>query len=187
MPAHAPRQALLARRPGRQVVTALGATGHQTIPPGAREFVVDAVRDILRRAESPLLAVTSLAAGADQLVATELLRAGGHLHVIVPSGHYERTFTTQVDLASFRSLLEAADAVTRLDYAEPSEEAFLYAEPSEEAFLAAGKRVVDDCEMLIAIWDGKPARGLGGTADVVRYAQDTGKAVSIVWPDGAGR
>ena len=177
MPAHAPRQALLARRPGRQVVTALGATGHQTIPPGAREFVVDAVRDILRRAESPLLAVTSLAAGADQLVATELLRAGGHLHVIVPSGHYERTFTTQVDLASFRSLLEAADAVTRLDYAEPS----------EEAFLAAGKRVVDDCEMLIAIWDGKPARGLGGTADVVRYAQDTGKAVSIVWPDGAGR
>jgi len=158
-------------------VTALGATGHQTIPPGAREFVVDAVRDILRRAESPLLAVTSLAAGADQLVATELLRAGGHLHVIVPSGHYERTFTTQVDLASFRSLLEAADAVTRLDYAEPS----------EEAFLAAGKRVVDDCEMLIAIWDGKPARGLGGTADVVRYAQDTGKAVSIVWPDGAGR
>ena len=177
MPAHAPRQALLARRPGRQVVTALGATGHQTIPPGAREFVVDAVRDILRRAESPLLAVTSLAAGADQLVATELLRAGGHLHVIVPSGHYERTFTTQVDLASFRSLLEAADAVTRLDYAEPS----------EEAFLAAGKRVVDDCEMLIAIWDGKPARGLGGTADLVRYAQDTGKAVSIVWPDGAGR
>jgi len=177
MPAHAPRQALLARRPGRQVVTALGATGHQTIPPGAREFVVDAVRDILRRAESPLLAVTSLAAGADQLVATELLRAGGHLHVIVPSGHYERTFATQVDLASFRSLLEAADAVTRLDYAEPS----------EEAFLAAGKRVVDDCEMLIAIWDGKPARGLGGTADVVRYAQDTGKAVSIVWPDGAGR
>jgi len=158
-------------------VTALGATGHQTIPPGAREFVVDAVRDILRRAESPLLAVTSLAAGADQLVATELLRAGGHLHVIVPSGHYERTFTTQVDLASFRSLLEAADAVTRLDYAEPS----------EEAFLAAGKRVVDDCEMLIAIWDGKPARGLGGTADVVRYARDTGKAVSIVWPDGAGR
>ena len=138
---------------------------------------MDAVRDILRRAESPLLAITSLAAGADQLVATELLRAGGHLHVIVPSGHYERTFTTQVDLASFRSLLEAADAVTRLDYAEPS----------EEAFLAAGKRVVDDCEMLIAIWDGKPARGLGGTADVVRYAQDTGKAVSIVWPDGAGR
>jgi hypothetical protein len=158
-------------------VTALGATGHQDIPPGAREFVVAAIRDILRGAESPLLAVTSLAAGADQLVATELLRAGGHLHVIVPSRNYERTFATDVDLASFRSLQRAAQAVTRLDYAEPS----------EEAFLAAGMRVVDACDMLIAVWDGKPARGVGGTADVVRYARDSGKAVSIVWPAGAGR
>jgi hypothetical protein len=73
--------------------------------------------------------------------------------------------------------LEAAHSVTRLDYAEPT----------EEAFLAAGKSVVDNCQVLIAVWDGKPARGLGGTADIVRYARDTGKAVSIVWPDGIDR
>ncbi len=158
-------------------MTALGVTGHQVIPPGARELVVEAVRDILREAESPLCAVTSLAAGADQLVATELLRIGGRLHVIVPSRSYERTFATRADLASFRSLLEAAHTVTRLDYEEPS----------EEAFMAAGKGVVDNCEMLIAVWDGKPARGPGGTADVVRYAHDTGKAVRVVWPDGIGR
>jgi hypothetical protein len=41
--------------------------------------------------------------------------------------------------------------------------------------------------MLVAIWDGKPARGLGGTGDVVRYAQEKGTAVSIVWPDDIGR
>lgn len=158
-------------------MTALGATGHQKIAPDARKFIVDAVRDILRRAESPLSAVTSLAAGADQLVATELLRTGGQLHIIVPSRNYERTFASKAGLASFRSLLEAAHSVTRLDYAEPS----------EEAFLAAGKAVVDNCEMLIAVWDGKPARGSGGTADVVRYARDTGKAVNVVWPDGIGR
>jgi hypothetical protein len=158
-------------------MTALGVTGHQTIPPDAREVLVSAVQDILRDADSPLRAFTSLAAGADQLVATELLRAGGLLHVIVPSRNYEQTFAAGEDLAGFRSLLEAAHAVTRLDYAEPS----------EEAFLAAGKSVVDNCDVLIAVWDGKPARGLGGTADVVRYARDTGKAVSIVWPDGIDR
>jgi hypothetical protein len=155
-------------------VTALGVTGHQTLPSGAREFVVSAVQDILRDAESPLSAVTSLAAGADQLVAAELLRAGGRLHVIVPSGSYEQTFAAGEDLACFQSLLGAAHIVTRLAYAEPS----------EEAFLAAGQSVVDNCDVLIAVWDGKPARGLGGTADIVRYARDTGKAVSIVWPDG---
>lgn len=177
MPAHAPGQALLARCQGRQVVIALGVTGHQSIPAEVRDYTVDAIRNILRRAQSPVYAVTSLAAGADQLVATELVRSGGYLHVIVPSRNYERTFATKKDLASFRSLLEAAHTVTRLDYPEPS----------EEAFMAAGKSIVDNCEMLIAIWDGKPARGLGGTGDVVRYARNTGKAVSIVWPDEIGR
>ena len=98
MPAHAPWQALLARGSRREIVTVLGVTGHQTIPTRAHEFPVDAIRDIFGRAESPLTAVTSLAAGADQLVATELLRNGGHLHVIVPSRNYERTFATKKDL-----------------------------------------------------------------------------------------
>lgn len=158
-------------------MTALGVTGHQTLPRGARDFVPAAIRNLLREVEPPLDVITSLAAGADQLVASELLRTGGRLHVIVPSRDYERTFAAEDDLAAFRSLLGTAHAVTRLDYAEPS----------EEAFVAAGKSVVDNCEMLIAVWDGKPARGLGGTADVVRYARDTGKAVSIVWPDGIVR
>ena len=33
-----------------------------------------------------------------------------------------------------------------------------HAEPSEEAFLAAGESVVDNCEMVIAVWDGAGAR-----------------------------
>jgi hypothetical protein len=96
---------------------------------------VTAVQDILRDVDSPLDALTSLAAGADQLVATERLRAGARLHVIVPSRNYERTFAAGEDLACFRSLLEAAHAVTRLDYAEPSEEAFLA--PAEASWTTA--------------------------------------------------
>ena len=177
MPADRAGEALLAGRHGRQVVTALGVTGHQVIPNDAREMVVGAIREILSAADTPLSARTSLAAGADQLFATELLRTGGCLHVVVPSGNYEETFTTGEDLALYRSLLEAADTVTRLDFEQPS----------EAAFLAAGKVVVDNCEVLVAVWDGEPARGLGGTADIVRYAQETGKAVIVVWPDGMGR
>jgi hypothetical protein len=177
MPADAAWPTLLAACQGRPTVTSLGVTGHQCIPPGAWDFVVKGVQDILREAEPPIHAVTSLAAGADQLVAGELLRAGAHLHVVVPSREYERTFTSSADLAAFRALLDAAQAVTRLDYAEPS----------EAAFLSAGKSVVDRCERLIAVWDGKPAGGVGGTADVVRYAQDIGRTVSVVWPLGVAR
>ena len=155
-------------------MTALGVTGHQVIPSEKLASTVHAVRDVLHRAGSPLTGVTSLAAGADQLVATELVQSGGRLHVIVPSLLYERTFTSSEGLACFRLLLEAAIEVTTLDYAKPT----------EEAFMAAGRTIVDRSEMLLAIWDGKPARGLGGTADVVRYARRTGKSVTIVWPAG---
>jgi hypothetical protein len=60
-------------------------------------------------------------------------------------------------------------------------------EPTEEAFWAAGQRVVEESEQLIAVWDGRPAGGLGGTADVVAYAQKLGKNVLVIWPTGARR
>lgn len=42
---------------------------------------------------------------------------------------------------------------------------------SERAFFEAGKFIVDDCDLLFAVWDGAVAEGLGGTGDVVDYAQ----------------
>lgn len=62
-----------------------------------------------------------------------------------------------------------------------------FSEPSEEAFYAAGKAVVDACDWLIAVWDGEPARGLGGSADVVAYARNRGKVVHVIWHEGLSR
>jgi hypothetical protein len=36
-------------------------------------------------------------------------------------------------------------------------------------------------------WDGKPARGYGGTADVVAEARNKGIPVTVIRPEGAGR
>lgn len=47
----------------------------------------------------------------------------------------------------------------------------------EESYFEAGKTVVNTIDFLIAVWDGKPSRGLGGTADVVEYAQECYKRV----------
>ena len=66
-------------------------------------------------------------------------------------------------------------------------EQLAFDEPSEEAFLAAGRRVAEECDWLIAAWDGEPSRGLGGTADVVAYAGQIGKRVEVVWPKGLRR
>ena len=49
--------------------------------------------------------------------------------------------------------------------------------PSEQAFLEAGKYIVTHCELLFAVWNALPARGVGGTADIVMFA----KSVNRPW------
>jgi hypothetical protein len=161
-------------------VTRIGATGHQQLPADALESIIATLREILdaEALHGDLVGYTSLAAGADQLFAGMLVAAHGELRVIVPSSGYEQTFNDdRLALKQFEDLLKKASEVERLPFDRPT----------EEAFFAAGKRVVDCCDRLIAIWDGGPARGLGGTADVVAYAMETGKAVSVIWPAGVSR
>jgi hypothetical protein len=42
-------------------------------------------------------------------------------------------------------------------------------------------------DRLLAVWDGRPARGVGGTADIVEYARLSRVPVDIIWPSGASR
>ena len=54
------------------------------------------------------------------------------------------------------------------------------------AFFEAGKRVVDESDWLVAVWDGQPARGLGEPLHP-SYAERRGKSVEVVWPTGLTR
>ncbi|GAA3342918.1 hypothetical protein GCM10020358_39680 [Amorphoplanes nipponensis] len=158
-------------------MTTVGFTGHQNMPAAALGFIEQGIRESLRRAGRPLAGVASLAAGADQLFAALLLEAGGSLDIIVPCAGFETTFTDPGVLATYRGLLRRARALEQLPFAAPS----------EEAFMAAGVRVIDRCDLLVAVWDGRPAAGLGGTGDVVRRAHAVGRPVQVVWPAGVTR
>ena len=37
------------------------------------------------------------------------------------------------------------------------------------------------------VWDGLPARGHGGTAEIVAYARTLGKPVTVIWREGVTR
>ena len=62
-----------------------------------------------------------------------------------------------------------------------------FVESTVQAHLTAGQAVVDRSERLVAVWDGKPARGIGGTADIVSYARQKGVPVVVLWPESATR
>ncbi|HEY1620682.1 MAG TPA: hypothetical protein VGG25_23870 [Streptosporangiaceae bacterium] len=47
--------------------------------------------------------------------------------------------------------------------------------------------MIRGADELWAVWDGQPARGYGGTADVVAHARSKGIPVRVIWPEGARR
>ncbi|BBX66546.1 hypothetical protein MPSYJ_00070 [Mycolicibacterium psychrotolerans] len=117
-----------------------------------------------------------LAAGADQLFATEVLAAGGKLHVVLPSAGYATTFHGP-DATRYRQLLSAASDRTELTFPAPS----------APAYHAAGRLIADLSDVLVAVWDGRAARGEGGTADIVEHARSLSRDVRIIWPAGVTR
>lgn len=147
----------------------LGVTGHQDLPSEVVALVAARLDDFLADPDG-VTAITSLARGADQVVARAVLDRGGDLEVVVPCEGYGELFVGS-DASSYDELLARASSTTRLPYPEPS----------ESAFLAAGLVVVERCDRLLAVWDGEPARGLGGTADVVAYARSIERALVRVW------
>jgi hypothetical protein len=50
--------------------------------------------------------------------------------------------------------------------------------------MAAGRATIAHCDLLIAIWDGRPPRGRGGTAEVVHLAVAQGTPVVHIPADG---
>jgi hypothetical protein len=159
-------------------VSLIGVTGHQDIHGASAAWIEVRIREILlAHRDTGLVGIGALAAGADQLFARCVLDLGGSLEVVVPCAGYETAFGSVDDRRAYEAALAAATTVRRLPYPAPS----------QEAFMAAGEAVAQRCELLLAVWDGLPARGLGGTADVVRYARGIGRNVTIVWPAGAGR
>ncbi len=60
-------------------------------------------------------------------------------------------------------------------------------ESNSRAHRASSEIMVGLADQMIAVWDGQPARGYGGTADVVAYAHRVGVPVRIVWPEGTTR
>ena len=155
----------------------IGVTGHRwkDEPPQLRSRVRSVLSHLmtLTYARSGVTVLSPLAEGADRLVADEALALGAAIECPLPlrKADYERDFETVESLAEFRRLLQLASHVEELegDGSTPPGRNAAYAE--------VGTTVVKRCDILLAIWDGEPSRGEGGTAQTVADALETGKPV----------
>lgn len=106
--------------------------------------------------------VTSLAEGADVLAAEAALASGNKIAACLPFpvDVYAKDFGAE-EWARTEKMLDAADTVMSIDDHQGGETA---------AYEAAGRVVLAQSDILIAIWDGEAARGRGGTTQVIAEA-----------------
>ncbi len=114
--------------------------------------------------------VSPLAEGSDQMAAEAALARGWQLQAILPFDRetYLADFNDEDSRTRFHRLVEAASCTLELpgDTHDPL-----------EAYVMAGRGTVAHCDILIAVWDGLPPRGRGGTAEIVELAIHRGTAI----------
>jgi hypothetical protein len=173
-------------------------TGHRRISDeGAVTRAIESVIDQINRlvedagATQPSWTIVSpLARGADQIAAKTLIeRVHARLEVLTPFplADYRKDFSSDGELSSFENLLARAAVVEELPCRVQDAEIRGGGEGTEleamrdAAYLRAGERVVEVSEILLAVWDGREAAGVGGTAEIVEYAVERDRVV--LWID----
>lgn len=172
---------------GLDPVLRIGVTGHRSLADEAA--VRHAVREVFAALSQQLgrlnaalprptrlRVISPLADGADRIVAEEGLAAGACLQCPLPFSRqaYEEDFG-RASTAAFRGLLDQAERVFELNGDR---------EAPEAAYEAVGRVVMGHSDVLIAVWNGEPPRGRGGTGQIVEEALS--KDVPVVWVDSAG-
>jgi 8-oxo-dGTP pyrophosphatase MutT (NUDIX family) len=150
----------------------IGVSGHQQLGDDETlHFVAQQFRELLAKyrnqaeqAGQGIVAYCALAIGTDQLFVRTALGLGIPVEVVIPCAQYELIFSGDAH-AEYVRLLNSCQQVYRL----PAQEC------SDDAFLAAGHWIVEHSDLVILAWNGYPAAGRGGTADVASYARYLGR------------
>jgi hypothetical protein len=155
----------------------VGVTGHRDLRaeeiPGIEVRVADFLKGLQKRfPDLGLQLLSPLAEGGDQLAARVALQLGVDLVAVLPftRAEYEKDFTTARELEQFRTLLQSARRVIELPlvHGEWDDGEFSRIERDRQ-YAQAGVFISNHCQILLALWDGKPPTAVGGTADVVQY------------------
>ncbi|MBL8522023.1 MAG: hypothetical protein JNK75_15300, partial [Betaproteobacteria bacterium] len=121
--------------------------------------------------------VSPLADGADIMAAEAALQLGYRIDACLPflRAEYAKDFTDESSRAAFDTLLARCDSVFELD-GDRNE--------AEAAYETAGKVLLDQADILIAVWDGNLGRGRGGTSRVV--ADAVSRHIPVIHIDTTG-
>lgn len=165
----------------------LGVTGHrQLLHCDSLQVLLQEEIHKLRALypDTPFVAMSALAEGADRLFAQVALDLGLKLYVPLPmaANIFETDFPDSVD--AFRALCGRAEAVFTVPLAEgASEDSVRERGPARDLqYAQAGLYLAQRSHVLFALWDGQAAAGIGGTGQIVEFRQ-TGRLNDLGQPE----
>ena len=153
-------------------ITTIAITGHRDMieTKELRQKVFNFFKEQLEKSEE-LVLLSPLADGADRFVAEiflELQKENGHLSLVVPMPFEQERYEEDFDENSKEEFL---------DFLTKADSVFAVKRVSKSGYVDVGRYVVDNSDVLLALWDGTFNGKLGGTGDVVEYASSIGKEV----------
>jgi Protein of unknown function (DUF4231) len=124
-----------------------------------------------------LRVVSALAEGSDRFVAEAGLGLGFELQCPLPfpREQYAKDFKSEDSQRCFDGLLDQATAVLEMDGSRNTIES---PDLENRSYEAAGRIVLNQSDVMIAIWDGNPGEK-GGTGQIVTEAERLG--IPIIW------
>lgn len=155
----------------------IGVTGHRDLVAAEVSQIETRVGEFFvglrkRFPDLDLQLLTPLADGGDQLAAGVALQLGIPVIAVLPFSQteYEKDFEAEEDVQRFRNLLQQTDRIIELPlvHGEWDDGDFSQAERDRQ-YAQAGVFISNHCQILLALWDGKPPAAIGGTAAVVHY------------------
>jgi hypothetical protein len=143
----------------------IGIGGHQDLGgPETLEFLQSSFRQLLQE-NKPTCVYSALAKGADQLLMQVALELDVPVEAVIPCKDYENNY-----------LGDERKEYWRLYHAARAHHLLAFPECRGRAYEAAGHWIVEQSDLTVLAWNGKPPAGRGGTADMAHYARFLGKS-----------
>lgn len=155
----------------------IGVTSHRNIPAHEVELIRRRVREFFVQLQRdfpalPLVVLSPLAEGGDQLVAEEALAVGARLiaPLPLPRDLYVEDFHHRATHDRFDALYARAQVIDLPLLTDNTHHGIGKHGPQRDRqYGQVGVYIARHCHLLLAIWDGKTSTRLGGTAQVAEY------------------
>lgn len=144
----------------------LGFAGHRSLqdPTAIDHSIRVAIENFRKQVDGEVMGRASAASGADVLFLEACRDAGLAYSVVLPftEDRFREDYDSDAAWARTKELLNGAASVE----IAPGHEG------APEAYHLAAREILDVADAMLFVWDGKPARGIGGTEESIADARE---------------